>query len=289
MPLEVKDQVIDGSPNQPSHSGSVQAHSIQLKLPQFWANSPLTWFVAAEAQFTISRITSESSRYYYVLAALPQDIIESVLDFIQNPPETNLYVGIKKLLIQRHSLSEEQRIEKLLSSERLGDRRPSEFYRSLKLLAGVSGSISDTLIRSLWLKRLPQVINIALISLGDKDITEVMDLADKIHEATQNSQVSAVASTSSNTLHLENEILELKKIVSQMALKDRSRSHSRSSSSDHSFRPRVSFRSNSSQRSPSRTNNKLCWYHFRYGNNAVKCCKPCGFISQDKSNSNSKN
>lgn len=85
-------------------------HAISLKLPQFWTNSPATWFVQAEAQFSISKISADNNRYYHVLASLPQDVIESIIDFVQAPPEAELYEGIKKLLVQRHSLSEEKRI-----------------------------------------------------------------------------------------------------------------------------------------------------------------------------------
>lgn len=92
-------------------------YSISVKLPQFWSNSPSTWFIQAESQFSISRVSSEVSKYHYVVAALPQDIIESIIDFIQNPPLKDIYLEIKKLLIDRHSLSVEKRIEKLISSE----------------------------------------------------------------------------------------------------------------------------------------------------------------------------
>lgn len=276
-------------------------HSIQFKLSSFWPASPVTWFVHTEAQFNISRVVSDKSRYYHVLAALPQDVIESVLDFVQAPPEINLYDGIKSLLIERHSLSEERRVEKLLSTEQLGDRRPSDFYRSMKLLAGTAGSVGDKLVRNLWLRRLPQVINVALLSLGDKDINEVLSIADKIFDVTQMSQISALAtssatsnapsssnavysstlSASSNTINsptskLEREIAELKTMVNKLSHQDRSRTPTRS------FRPRASFRSPSFKRSSSRNEHKLCWYHFRYGENAKKCQTPCSFKTQSK-------
>lgn len=280
MPLEDDKSLPVNTSASTCQSRSDECSIIRLKLPNFWPASPITWFIQAEAQFSISRVLSDSSRYNHVLAALPQDIIESILDFVQCPPEKDLYKGIKDLLIERHSMSEERRLEKLLSSEQLGDRRPSDFYRSLKLLAGTSGVAAERLVRNLWLRRLPQVINIAVISLGDKAITEVLTLADKIFEATS---------------HLELEIQELKKLINNLSFNNnRSRSpYCSNNSRNQSFRPRAQFRSNSSNRSSSRNVNRICWYHRRYSHKATKCVRPCDFKHTpnhtSKPNDNQKN
>lgn len=265
---------------QPEMSSQLQA--ISLKLAPFWPNSPVTWFIQAEAQFAISRVSLDSSKYYHVLASLSQDIIESILDFVQDPPVNNMYPSIKKLLIDRHSQSEGQRIERLLSSEQLGDRKPSDFYRSLKLLAGTSGTIGENLIKSLWLRRLPQAMNIALISLSDKSMSEIISIADKIHEATQLSQVGAVASTSSVSSDfkskIEQEILELKSMIQDLSV-DSFRVGSRSR--------QPSFTSRNRSKSESRSNNReiprTCWYHSRFGAKATKCLGNCDFKHKSSS------
>lgn len=258
------------------HNVPGELQTIRLKLAQFWPSSPITWFVQAEAQFSISRITLDSSKYYHVLAALPQEVVESILDFVQSPPDKDLYAGIKKLLIDRHSQSEERRIERLLSSEQLGDRKPSDFYRSLKILAGNSGAVGDNLIRNLFLRRLPQTMNIALISLSDKNITELLSIADKIHEATQISNFPSVSTVSNidsqAQTKIEKEIAELKSIVKRLEINShQSRNHSR----NYSFSPSRN-RSNFQNRSRSR-NNAKCWYHIRFGSKANKCIAPCNF------------
>lgn len=260
-------------------------HAVSLKLPQFWVNSPATWFVQAEAQFSISKITADKSRYYYVLAALPQEVIESIIDFVQTPPEENFYEGIKKLLVERHSLSEENRIERIISSEVLGDRKPSDFFRTLKRLAG--GTINDVLIRKLWLRRLPQAINLALISHNEMPISDVMTLADKIWEATKNVQLYAISpsdsSPPSNISKLQKEMKEIKLMLNKLTTQD---SRSRQPNRSVRFRSSSRSRTDSQARSSSRTRDKdICWYHTKFGDKASKCTTPCKYKSETASNS----
>lgn len=120
---------------------------INIKLPSFWPNSPSTWFIQAEAQFSLGRIKKDSNRYNYVVAALPQDVAESIVDILEAPPLTEKYEYLKKVLIERHSLSMERRIKKIITDEEMGDKKPSEFYRKLKQLAGSSGTVGVELIK----------------------------------------------------------------------------------------------------------------------------------------------
>lgn len=241
------------------------------KLPPFWTSSPITWFIQAEAQFALCRVISDMKKYYYVLASLPQEVIESILDYVQNPPDSAVYRGLKALLIERHSLSENNRIERILSSEELGDRKPSDFYRSLIQLAGTSETFNTDLIKKLWLRRLPHVVNVALIPHEDSDIKEMSAMADKIWEASRLSQpyqVSSIgpsASTSSSISELKHEIEELKKLVRNISFnQDRNRSQSRG-------------RARSIQRAESSQGAKLCWYHLKFKENAQKCISPCSY------------
>ena len=47
--------------------------AVALKLPNFWTMQPEIWFTQAEAQINIRGITSDDTKYYYVVAALDQD------------------------------------------------------------------------------------------------------------------------------------------------------------------------------------------------------------------------
>lgn len=174
-------------------------NSIKVKLPTFWQTSPETWFIQAEAEFALSRITSEASKYNYVVRALPQEVADSITDLLKQRPTVDAYKQIKEKLIERHSLSIETRIRKLISDEMIGDKKPSEFYRKLLHLAGDFGTVGEELVKKLWLNRLPNVISIALIPQSGADIQTLMKVADQIYEAVQSSNLSALNFTSNQS------------------------------------------------------------------------------------------
>lgn len=169
-----------------------EIQQINIKLPPFWSNSPTSWFMQAEAQFALSKIKCDTLKYYNVITSLSQELSESISDLLVNPPKENLYETLKKTLIQRNSLSIKLRLKKLLSNEQMGDKKPSEFYRYLKSIAGVSSPVSNDLIRNLWQTRLPKLINIALIPQKELAIEDVLVCADQVWEALQESSISAV-------------------------------------------------------------------------------------------------
>lgn len=68
---------------------------VSVRLPNFWTTSPYTWFVQAEAQFNLNKIISDRIKYYMVVASLSQEVIESILDVVQNPPEKDKYQNLK--------------------------------------------------------------------------------------------------------------------------------------------------------------------------------------------------
>lgn len=289
----------DKEKNQCNHFNSNE--SVSIRLPTFWPNSIATWFVQVEAQFTIGRVQSEQKKYNYVVASLPQDVAESLMDVFENPPAENQYKNLKETLIQRHSLSIEKRIRKLVSDEEIGDRKPSEFYRHMKILAGTAANVGDEFVKKLWLSRLPNVIKIALIPQSDGDLETLLSTSDKIWEAMQNSNsVSAIhtaATSSSKAINrfeedrftrLENEIHSLKNMISSMNVNNHnSRSRSRENTEGQG-RSNMRNRSNSNRRNFDRRGS-LCWYHFKYGDQATKCVQPCrkNVASSSASNSNS--
>ena len=54
---------------------AVSLTTVSVKLPTFWTDSPEVWFIQAEAQFEVKRITT-------CLAALPQDVACRLLDLV---------------------------------------------------------------------------------------------------------------------------------------------------------------------------------------------------------------
>lgn len=52
-------------------------HAIHLSLPEFWPNQAAVWLAQAKAQFALKNISVQQSKFYYVVSALPQQVISS--------------------------------------------------------------------------------------------------------------------------------------------------------------------------------------------------------------------
>lgn len=295
----------------PETSGEI--HKVTVKLPNFWSNSPSTWFVLAESQFALAKVTTQETKYNFVVASLPEDIAESITDLLEDPPTLNKYDKLREKLIDRHSLSMEARIKKLISGEDMGDKKPSDFYRTIQKLAGACGTVGGELLKKLWLSRMPTVISIALAPQKDEDIEKVLKVADAVWEAMQSANVSVMNYAGSPSMHsgnisslqgsslssapgnsfsvqsLQLEINELRKAIidlKQSPSRGRSRSRSNFRSNSRSASP---YRSTSNSRSNFNPSGNLCWYHFKFGNRASKCIQPCTFSSNNQNSSNSGN
>lgn len=71
-------------------------------------------------------ITVESTKYAHVIASLQPEIAQEVRDLLVNPPTNNPYTELKEELIRRTSQSKQRRLQQLLITEELGDRKPSQ-------------------------------------------------------------------------------------------------------------------------------------------------------------------
>ncbi|XP_025266334.1 uncharacterized protein LOC112638559 [Camponotus floridanus] len=149
---------------------------VAVRIPPFWPEDPELWFAQLEGQFTLGVITDYDVRYGNPLSKLEPRQTREIKDVITNLPSSNKYSAIKRALIQQLTDSQEQRIKQLLEREELGDRKPSQFLRHLSTLAGTT--VSDDLLRTLWLGHLPpQTQAILTTRKGDKlqDVAEQAD------------------------------------------------------------------------------------------------------------------
>ncbi|XP_036144942.1 uncharacterized protein LOC118646355 [Monomorium pharaonis] len=244
---------------------------VTIKIPPFWADEPELWFAQLERQFTLGRITSDETKYAYVLAQVDTKQAKEIKDLITQPPEKNKYESIKKALIQRLSISQEQQIRQLLEHEEMGDRRPSQFLRHLQSLA--SSAISEQLLRTLWMGRLPSQLQAILATRTADNLEVVAEQADRIYEITCRTAVvaSTQATTTEQTMEqqikiLAQQVASLNSRLTQSLQKDRRRSRSRTRSGNHK---------------EEKNSDGVCFYHKRFKDKAKKCVKPCSFKKEE--------
>ncbi|CAG9820036.1 unnamed protein product [Phaedon cochleariae] len=274
QPVPVAQQAVPGTPPalQPVQQTvpAAQVDRVSVKLPPFWKNDPKLSFIQLEAQFQLSGINRDITKYNHVVSAIDTEILQQVADFVTNPPITHKYEGIKDRLINTFSDSNERKLRKLLSEIELGDKKPSQLLNEMIRLG--SNSIPADLTKTLWMQRLPTHIQSVLTTSSDS-IENLAKMADKIAEIEQ-PRTFAVEQNQNNLTgviqQLVQEIAELKANYNNLDNSGGSRTRSRSLSRP----PR--------KRSVSGDADNVCWYHFNYKHKARKCIAPCKFQDQQE-------
>ncbi|XP_063621706.1 uncharacterized protein LOC134793921 [Cydia splendana] len=261
-------------------SVSVNSHDVfrvGIKVPPFWPEEPDIWFAQIEGQFDLQRITSDTTKFNYVISHLDNHHSRAVKDIIIKPPPSGKYEKLKGELIRRLSDSKEKRIKQLMMHEELGERKPSEFLRHLQGLAGVS--VDEDFMKTMWIGRLPHGIQTVLAGQPSTATLEALaDLADRVNDlASATPRVATVGNAVPGSVisDLAKELAELRRELRELKTGPGRTSRSRTSSARGS-------RSNSRQRSESNYRKyPTCWYHSKFGEKASRCTRPCDYSSEN--------
>lgn len=245
---------------------ALATHGVRPKLAPFWIERPAAWFAHIESQFALCLITADETKYNYVVSQIDSRLSYEVEDLVINPPGKDRYSWIKEEMIRRFSTSESQKVRQLLSGEELGDRKPTQFLRHLRSLAGKTFS-DDKIMRELWLQRLPRNAQAILTAQADLSLDKVAELADKILEVnpvsvcTVSTEPFSLVPIPSVSPDLAEITIQLQKLTKQVAALS-------------AQRPQQQSRSRSRRPSKDPT---LCWYHSTYATKAAKCVQPCSW------------
>lgn len=269
-----------------------ELHHIGVKLPTCWKENIILWFIQAEAQFSNARITSDSTKYFTVVASLDAEAIKTVSDVVTSPPAVNKYLTLKNTLIARYQESEDKRLTRLLTRLQLGDRKPSELLRVINELAGPDLA-DNAFTRAIWMQQLPHHAQAILSTLPGDNLPQLAAAADKIVEVYQKSECDALEKdhrqnrnnnqvyntkqepiVSSMLQNLQEQLITLTQEFRQLKTRqydDRGRTSNyqkhRSESTRRAWR----------QPSPSSSTRGYCFYHVKFGENAHNCQQPCNF------------
>jgi hypothetical protein len=155
-----------------------------------------------EGQFILRNITQDNLRFYYVLGALPESAVRGLGDLMRGAPPPDAYQQLKTRLLAAHTLTEFQRMDKLLSAQPLGGQKPSDLLHELVQFCP-EGESQSKIFRYLFLQRLPAELRIILSEDSDSTLPVLAAGADQLwahsarrpHDAA--AAVNAVAEDSS--------------------------------------------------------------------------------------------
>jgi len=85
-----------------------------IRIPPFLPEEPELWFMQLEGQFSLCGITDDEAKYAHVLSKIEPKQAREIKDIITRPPVADKYKTLKRVLIQRLTDSQEQRIRQLL-------------------------------------------------------------------------------------------------------------------------------------------------------------------------------
>ena len=86
--------------------------AVSVKIPSFWSNDPALWFLQVEAQFTLKNVTSQLSKFHYIVSSLEPQVALHVRTLIFNSPATDPYDALKTALLQSVTPSDQSRLQR---------------------------------------------------------------------------------------------------------------------------------------------------------------------------------
>ncbi|XP_064479140.1 uncharacterized protein LOC135392354 [Ornithodoros turicata] len=263
---------------------------LAVRLPSFWPENPQVWFLQVECQFALAGITNQTTKYRHVVSVLPQDVAAQLVDLLATPPTQNPYDTLRTATLDRTTASERQRLQQLLTTEGLGDRRPSQLLRHIAVAPWRQGSFfHPSLLKELFLQRLPANVQMILATATSLPLPDFAAHADKIMEVSSphiaaipaavgvqpaHTHSVPVPSGGDSLAHLREDFNRLSAMVVFALQQPRARSRRRTSRRfrSPSNRPTAHPPSHARDGSPAPG---LCRYHRRFGAEARHCILPC--------------
>ncbi|KAM9321815.1 uncharacterized protein KZ484_021847 [Pholidichthys leucotaenia] len=179
---------------EPDSSGTSRANAVSVKLPEFWQDNPDSWFLLVEAQFALGGITADDTKFYHVIAKLDSRTARHVQSLVQRPPAGDKYGGLKAALIQRFPPSAQERAERLLALNDLGESTPVDLMEDMLRLRGSDDN--DFLFAHIFLRTLPSEMKATLAGsrfVTQRDFRALAQEAQRILNASRRHTATAAA------------------------------------------------------------------------------------------------
>ncbi|KRX86301.1 hypothetical protein T4E_1089, partial [Trichinella pseudospiralis] len=162
-----------------------------IKLPPSWPHSPRLWFAQAEAQFSLRHVSTSLTKYYYVIASLPDSVPPDVDDLLE-PAGDAPYETLKRRLLERYSKSDDDRFNALMNSALAGDTNPSQLLQTMHRNCGKDLDPNTCFFKKLFLQRLPLNIQMILRTNTYANTEETANKADELTALSNNGSICTV-------------------------------------------------------------------------------------------------
>lgn len=166
-----------------------EAQAVTIKAPAFMETSVPGWFTILEAQFHLRHITSDVTKFYSVISALPAEVVAKLPNALIVATEPN-YKELKEAVLNMHEKTKPELLERLMKTTSISGR-PSVYLQEMLTTASSIG-VTDDIVRHKFLQALPNTIAPVIASQKDLNLTQLGRLADELLPYFSNSPVMAV-------------------------------------------------------------------------------------------------
>ena len=238
----------DVKPSNPYDAAAVFGASVQL--PAFDKLNPETWFMVADANFALRKVTDSTTKFYYVLSKLDAETLRQSSAFLKEKRGEDPYGEIRRELCDTFEPPLEEKLDALFALTDMGDDRPKKIGKEMLRLA--ADASREDMLKRIFIRCLPPTIVTAITSsLGGK-IEAIIDAADKAW--TTSARASAAVSVSA---------------VSGPSSTGRGGKHGGKQRGGRSAGPQL-------------TPMTLCVFHKKFGNSARKCAPGCSRWNEER-------
>lgn len=241
------------------------AFTVSVKLPAFDQEDPEIWFIQAENQFRLKKITRSNTMAEHVLQVLPASTLRKMRTWLRDNPQEKDYYEMKAYLLEEFSLTPAERTRRILSlaTRPLGDRKVSDLFNELESLfclpsADPSVTKRLDLEREILLLNLPDSVRTCLQDASYLPLRMLVTKADRFLEAHRASQFSNARNS-----------------VNSVAIGE----ISEDSDTDINFIAKVKQQRKDRRFGEKKTTRELvrglCPYHFKFGQESKRCWPEC--------------
>ena len=153
------------------------AAAVAVKPPKFSPDTAASFFTILEAQFALAKITTQDTKFYHAIAALPPTAVQLIPRAVL---ENKSYDELTKNIRTRYEKSQPQLFEDLVRSTPISGK-PTDLMQNLRTLADkLSCALPDDLIRHQFFKLVDPKLIPALLAHKAATLDELATLGDQI-------------------------------------------------------------------------------------------------------------
>ena len=154
-------------------------------------NNASFWFHFTEQQFIICNISTDATKFGYLITSLQEDVAHCVMDEIESPPDTGKYDNLKRALLRHFTLTPAEMAAALLDLPGLSDQKPSQLLQKV-LSLHPKGEKPNFVTREIFLCQLPDNVRGHLTDKTELELPALAAEADKFYASNSGRCIHAV-------------------------------------------------------------------------------------------------